>query len=68
MQDITLKVRIKHGNLFSRNDQLLPCDLEVLRCENTSLYPYAYTWKAQAWEAQVGILYYQSLKWNMHTC
>ena len=46
IQDITLKVRIKDGKIFNRNDQLLPCDLDELGCESTSLDPYAYTWKA----------------------
>ena len=45
-QDITLKVRIKDGKIFNGNDQLLPCDLDELRGESTSLDPYAYTWKA----------------------
>ena len=46
IQDITLKVRTKDGKIFSRNDQLLPCDLDELGCGSTSLDPYAYTWKA----------------------
>ena len=46
IQDITLKVRIKDGKIFNRNNQLLPCDLEELGCESTTLDPYAYTWKA----------------------
>ena len=46
MQDITLKVIIKYGNIFNRNDQLLPCDLDELGYESTSLDPYAYTWNA----------------------
>ena len=46
IQDITLKVRIKDGKVFNRNDQLLPCDLDELGCESTSLDPYVYTWKA----------------------
>ena len=45
-QDITLKVRIKDGISFNRNDQLLPCDLNELECESTILDPYAYTWNA----------------------
>ena len=45
IQDITLKVRIKDGKIFNRNDQLLPCDLDELGRESTSLVPYAYTWK-----------------------
>ena len=46
IQYITLKVRIKDGKIFNRNDQLLPCDLDELGCESKSLDPYAYTWKA----------------------
>ena len=46
IQHITLKVRIKDGKLFNRNDQLLPCDLDELGCESTSLDPYAYTREA----------------------
>ena len=41
VQDITLKVRIKDGKNFNRNDQLLPCDLDELGCESTSLDAYA---------------------------
>ena len=43
IQDIALKVRIKHEKIFNRNDQLLPCDLDELECESTSLALYAYT-------------------------
>ena len=46
IQDITLKVRIKDGKIFNRNDQLLPCDLDELGCETVSLNLYAYTWEA----------------------
>ena len=46
IQDITLKVRIKDGKSFNRNEQILPSDLTDLECESTSLDPYAYTWKA----------------------
>ena len=46
IQDITLKVRIKDGKIFNRNDQLLPCDLDEIGCESTSLDPHAYTWEA----------------------
>ena len=41
-----MKVRIKDGKIFNRNDQLLPCDLDELGCESKSLDPYAYTWNA----------------------
>ena len=46
IQDITLKMRIKGDKRFNRNDQLLPCDLDELGCESTSLDPYAYTGEA----------------------
>ena len=47
IQDINLKVRIKDGEIFNRNDQLLCCDLDELGCESTSsLDPHAYTRKA----------------------
>ena len=46
IQDNTLNVRIKDGKIFNRNDQLLPCYLDELGCESTSMDPYAYTWKA----------------------
>ena len=32
IQDITLKVRIKDGKRYNRNDQLLHCDLDELGC------------------------------------
>ena len=46
IQDITPKVRIKDGKILNRSDQLLPCDLDELGYESTSLDPCAYTWKA----------------------
>ena len=46
IQDITPKVRIKDGKIFNKNDQQLPCDLDELGYESTSLDSYAYTWKA----------------------
>ena len=46
IQDITLKVRINYSKMLNRNDQLLPCDLDELGCESTSLDPYAFTWEA----------------------
>ena len=46
IQHITLKVRIKVGKIFNRNDQLIPCNLDERGCESTSLDPYAYTWEA----------------------
>ena len=45
IQDITLKVRIKDGKIFNRNDHLLR-DLDELGCRSTSLDPYAYTCKS----------------------
>ena len=36
-------MRIKDGKIFNRNDQLLPCDLDELGCESSSLDPYADT-------------------------
>ena len=45
IQDSTLKIRIKNGRKFNRIHQLLPCDLEELGCESTSLEFYAYMWK-----------------------
>ena len=45
-QDITLTVRIKDGKTINRIGQLLPCDLDELRSESTSLDPYGYTWEA----------------------
>ena len=46
LQDIILKVRIKEGTIFNRNDQLLPCDLDELWCEKTSSDSYVYWWEA----------------------
>ena len=46
IQDITLKVRIKDCKIFNRNDQLLPCELNEIRCESTSVDLYAHRWKA----------------------
>ena len=39
-------MRIKDGKIFNRNDQILPCDLDELGYESTSIDFYAYTWKA----------------------
>ena len=44
MQRATLKVRMSTGKLLSDSPQVLPCALEKLGCETTSLDPYAYTW------------------------
>ena len=39
IHDITLKVRIKDGKIFNRNDHPLPCDLHELGRESGSLTP-----------------------------
>ena len=44
MQTTTLKVRMSTGKVLSDSAQVLPCALEELRCETTSLDPYAYIW------------------------
>ena len=44
MQRTTPKVRISTGKVLSDSAQVLPCALEVLGCERTSLDPYAYIW------------------------
>ena len=44
MQRTTLKVRISFGKVLSDSAQVLPCALEELGCETTSLDPYAYIW------------------------
>ena len=45
MQRTTLKVRMSTGNVLSDSAQVLPCALEELGCETTSLDPYAYIWE-----------------------
>ena len=42
MQRTTLKVRMSIGKVLSDSAQVLPCALEELGCETTSLDPYAY--------------------------
>ena len=42
MQRTTLKVRMSTGEVLSDSAQILPCALEELGCETTSLDPYAY--------------------------
>ena len=42
MQRTTLKVRMSTGKVSSNSAQVLPCALEELGCETTSLDPYAY--------------------------
>ena len=44
MQRTTLKVRMSTGKVLSDSAQVLPCALEKLGCETTSLDPYAYIW------------------------
>ena len=44
MQRTTLKVRMSTGKVFADSAQVLPCALEELGCETTSLDPYAYIW------------------------
>ena len=44
MQRTTLKVRMFTGKVLSDSAQALPCALEELGCETTSLDPYAYIW------------------------
>ena len=44
MQKTTLKVTIENGKVLSDMGLILPCTLEELGCETTSLDPYAYVW------------------------
>ena len=44
MQKTTLKVTIETGKILSDKGLILPCALEELGCETTSLDPYAYIW------------------------
>ena len=44
MQKTTLKVMIENGKVISDMGLILPCALEELGCETTSLDPYAYIW------------------------
>ena len=44
MKRTTLKVRMSTGKSLSDSAQVLPCALEELGCETTSLDPYAYIW------------------------
>ena len=44
MQRTTLNVRMSTGKVLSDSAQVLPCALEELGCETTSLDPYAYIW------------------------
>ena len=44
MQKTTLKVTMENGKVLSCMGLSLPCALEELGCETTSLDPYAYIW------------------------
>ena len=44
MQKTTLKVTIENGKVLSDMGLILPCALEELGCETTSLDPYDYIW------------------------
>ena len=44
MQTTTLKVTLENGKVLSDTGLILPCALEELGCETTSLEPYAYVW------------------------
>ena len=44
MQTTTLKVTLENGKVPSDSGLILPCTLEELGCETTSLDPYAYIW------------------------
>ena len=44
MQTTTLKVTLENGKVLSDIGLILPCALEELGCETTSLDPYAYIW------------------------
>ena len=44
MQKTTLKVTMENGKVLSDMGLMLPCALQKLGCETTSLDPYAYIW------------------------
>ena len=44
IQDVELKVNTRTGKIHNVGDYLLPCGLDELGCESTSLDPYAYVW------------------------
>ena len=44
MQTTTLKATLENGRVLSETGLNLPCALEELGCETTSLEPYAYIW------------------------
>ena len=43
VQDVLLKVRTKDGKVMSKDGLHLPCPLEDLGCDTTSVDPYTYT-------------------------
>ena len=44
IQDAELSVKTRDGKVLTPFQMVLPCPLEQLGCETTSLDPYAYTW------------------------
>ena len=44
MQMTQIKVTLENGKVLSDSGLILPCALEELGCETTSLDPYAYLW------------------------
>ena len=44
MQTTTLKAKLENGKVLSDIGLILPCSLQELGCETTSLDPYAYIW------------------------
>ena len=44
MQTTTLKATLENGKVLSDIGLILPCALEELGCETTSLDTYAYIW------------------------
>ena len=44
MQTTTLKITLENGNVLSDTGLSLPCALEELGCQTTSLDPYSYIW------------------------
>ena len=44
IQEVTLPVKLRDGTVHNVNGNHLPCKLDVLGCQSTSLDPYAYIW------------------------
>ena len=44
LQTTSLKVTLENGKVLSDTGLILPCALEELGCETTSLEPFAYIW------------------------